>query len=700
MLTTFSGNELTSGIILALWLAGSALGNLLAQKLFVPLFDKKEKIFFFNLVFFVINIILLRYFSILFQFSFGELINIFYLILYAVVLILPFSLLWGINFNYYYIQIKNVKNKESKIYYLESIGAAIGSILAVFFGLQFNSIFLIINIMFILFLLSIILNKQIRTLMFYITVLIIIVFTIFHKHINHFTDKWRFRNLEIVDIKETPYGKLTAIKQDNHFSFYNNGVFLFSTSDNITPEIDVSLAVAESRSIDNILIVNNGIAGLIKNLIKYKHIKNITYIEYNKFLLNQFLNNVPAEYLNDNRVHLIINDPRNILKRIKKKYNIIFLNNGDPYNLLINRFFTVEFFNQLKSIMAPGGIILLKLTSSENFINKYQSLYIGSIMNTLKSQFKEVIAIPGDICYLLASNTKGVLTYDQEILNQRIKKFNVKSDFFNNYFLKFNLDQFRVNSFLNTINMKAKKNYDLNPISFFYGLVLWTTRTSQAAKKIFFFFYNVKFYIILSLIFILFLILNFRLLRAKKNLVLLSMGIIGFTEISLEILCILIYQVIRGNLYINMSFIFFSFMLGLSIGSYIYKYIKLSREKLFVLIQFLFIFIPILLVGHYFLVKSISITVIQDILFFIFILGFSILSGIQFPAAVNLYPDKIFGPGKINGIDLFSAGIGAFVISLFIIPLYGLFNSVILLVLLNLLAFIKIAELSRKRATL
>ncbi len=547
---------------------------------------------------------------------------------------------------------------------------------------------------------SIILNKQIRTLMFYITVLIIIVFTIFHKHINHFTDKWRFRNLEIVDIKETPYGKLTAIKQDNHFSFYNNGVFLFSTSDNITPEIDVSLAVAESRSIDNILIVNNGIAGLIKNLIKYKHIKNITYIEYNKFLLNQFLNNVPAEYLNDNRVHLIINDPRNILKRIKKKYNIIFLNNGDPYNLLINRFFTVEFFNQLKSIMAPGGIILLKLTSSENFINKYQSLYIGSIMNTLKSQFKEVIAIPGDICYLLASNTKGVLTYDQEILNQRIKKFNVKSDFFNNYFLKFNLDQFRVNSFLNTINMKAKKNYDLNPISFFYGLVLWTTRTSQAAKKIFFFFYNVKFYIILSLIFILFLILNFRLLRAKKNLVLLSMGIIGFTEISLEILCILIYQVIRGNLYINMSFIFFSFMLGLSIGSYIYKYIKLSREKLFVLIQFLFIFIPILLVGHYFLVKSISITVIQDILFFIFILGFSILSGIQFPAAVNLYPDKIFGPGKINGIDLFSAGIGAFVISLFIIPLYGLFNSVILLVLLNLLAFIKIAELSRKRATL
>ena len=144
-----------------------------------------------------------------------------------------------------------------------------------------------------------------------------------------------------------------------------------------------------------------------------------------------------------------------------------------------------------------------------------------------------------------------------------------------------------------------------------------------------------------------------------------------------------------------MSFIFFSFMLGLSIGSFIYKYIKLSVNKMFVLIQFIFIFIPFLLIIHYFLVKSITITVIQDILFFIFILGFSILSGIQFPAAVHLYPDKIFGPGKINGIDLLSAGIGAFVISLFIIPLFGLFNSVILLILLNLLAFIKISGLMK-----
>ncbi len=696
VLSTFSGNELSAGIILALWFTGSGLGNLLAKNLFTKLFDKKEKLFFFNLIFFIINILLLRYFSILFQFPFGELINIFYLIIYGLLLVLPFSFIWGINFNYFFILLKDSKNKESKIYYIEAAGAAIGSILALFIGIKFNSVFFIITILFILYYISLILEKKIGTLIFYLSLLIIILLSVFHRRINDFTERWRFQKMELVQSRETPFGKLNIIRQDKYFTFYNNGIFLFSTADRITPEVDVSLGVAESEKIDNILVVNNGINGLIKNLIKYTQIKNITYIEYNKYLLSEYIRHVKPDYLNDKRINLIINDPGNIIKRIKNKYNIIFLNNGDPYNLQINRFYTYEFFKDIKTILSSEGIIILKLTSSENFINKYQSLYIGSIYNTLKAQFNYVIAIPGDTCYLLASNKKGVLTYNHEELSRRIKKFSIKSGFFNNYFLKLNLTDFRINSFMNSINTKAKRNHDLNPISYFYSLVLWTTRTSVSIKNFFFFFYNIKFYKILLFIFIIFIILNFTILRPKKNTVLLSMGVIGFTEITLEIISILLYQLIRGNLYINMSLIFFSFMLGLAIGSFLYKHIKLPKEKLFVLIQFLFIFIPVLLLLNYFLIKSIQINIIQDILFYTFILCFSILSGLQFPAAVNLYPDKIFGVGKINGTDLFSAAVGAFIVSLFIIPLYGIVNTVILLIVLNLLAFIKVTGLLKK----
>ncbi len=691
--STFSGNELTAGLILALWLTGSGAGHILSKKLFTYFFDKTDKLFFLNLTFFILNILILRYFYTLFNFTFGELINIFYLVLYAVFFIIPFSLLWGIHFNYFYLNIQHTENMESKIYYIESAGAATGAFFALFLGLKINSLFFIINILFILFLISLILNKQYKNPVLYISLAVIIILTLYHRQINILTDTQRFKNLNVVDIKETPYGKISVIKQEKYYSFYQNGVFLFSTADTLSPEIDVSLAVAQSCNIENVLIINNGMAGLIKNLIKFDQIKDITYIEHNKFLLNLYMRYVKDLSLKNKRVHILINDPRNIIKKFKKKFDIIILNNGDPYNLQINRYFTYEFFKDLKKILSDNGILLFKVTSSENFINKYQSLYIGSLYNTLKQVFKSILPIPGDNCIFLASNRESGLSYDPHIIKQNINKFQIKSKFFKNYFLKFNLTSFRVNDFLNSINKNSKINLDLYPICFFYNLILWTTRTSQTIKKFFFFIYKIKFYKILIVLLGLFFFLYIKILRTNKNLILLSMGVIGFTEISLEIVTILLYQIIRGSLYLNMGLVFLSFMLGLTLGSFIFKKIKLLPYKLFVLIQFIFVFIPFLLLALFIIIEKIQFNFFQDSLFFLFILSFSTLSGIQFPAAVKLFPDKIFGPGQINGIDLLSAALGAFIISLFIIPLYGLVNIVILLTIINLLAFVSILKL-------
>ena len=115
--STFSGNELSAGLILGIWLVGAGAGHILAKKLFFILFNRLDKLFFFNLTFFILNIMILRYFYNLFNFTFGEIISILYLLGYSIFLILPFSLLWGIHFNYFYIQLNYSLNKDSKIYY-------------------------------------------------------------------------------------------------------------------------------------------------------------------------------------------------------------------------------------------------------------------------------------------------------------------------------------------------------------------------------------------------------------------------------------------------------------------------------------------------------------------------------------------------------------------------------------------------------
>ncbi len=511
------------------------------------------------------------------------------------------------------------------------------------------------------------------------------------------TDAQRFKKLNVIAIKETPYGKMSVIKQDDKYhAFYNNGIFLFSTSDTITPEIDASLGLAQASSISNVLIINNGINGLIEKLLPYKKIKNITYVEYNKYLLDLYLKYTKKNYFNDPRLCVIINDSRPVIKQLRLKFNLIFLNIGDPHNMQMNRYYTYEFFKTLKSIMTDDGIIIFRISSSENFINKYQGLYIGSLNNTLKKVFNDVLLIPGDNCYILASTKTNILSYDITKMYQNFGKYEINSDFFENYFLKLNFNKFRIRSFLNSIPKDVKINYDLTPVCFFYNIALWTTRTSQSIKNFFFFLYKIKFYKIILFFIILFIILHFTILKSRDNLILLSMGSVGFTEISLEIITILMYQIIRGNIYINISLIFFSFMLGLTIGSYLYKKIQIYPHKLFVIIQFLFILIPFMLIPYFYLIKSITSTLMQDIMFFIFVFQFSILSGIQFPTAVNIYPDKIYGPGKINGVDLLSAAIGAFILSIFIIPLYGIFNTILLLSIINLLTFIKISALLKK----
>ncbi|MBU1077443.1 MAG: hypothetical protein KKH98_09135 [Spirochaetes bacterium] len=691
---TFSGNELTAGLILALWLSGSGLGNLFSKKLYYVLSDRSDKLFFLNLTFFILNVLILRYFYSLFHFSFGELINILYVILYALFFIVPLSFLWGVHFNYFYISIKKDEHKESKIYTVESAGAASGAFFALFIGIRLNSIFLIITVLILFFIILLLLQKKTKTVLFYITLALLVLFSIFHKKIDLLTDTQRFQDLEVIAIEETPYGKLSTIKQEGKYlSFYQNGVLLFSTSDQLSPQIDVSLALSQAGSMESILLINNGIAGILKNVVIYTQVKHITYLEFNRFLLEHYRHYTKDQTLQDKRLQVMIEDPRKSIRRMRKKFDIIFLNNGDPYNMQGNRYFTIEFFQDLKKILAPGGIIFFKVTSSENFINRYQSLYLGSLVNTLKTVFEDTMVIPGDNCYLLASNRKNILTYDVQKILEKVKKINIRSEFFRYYFLKFNMDPFRIHTFINSINRNAKVNQDLSPICFFYNLMLWTTRTSQTIKNIFFFFYHVKFYIVLLFFLVLIGSLHIKILHSSKNMILLSMGAIGFTEISLEILSILMYQIIRGDLYLNMSFIFLSFMIGLAWGSYLFKKLKINTEKLFLMIQFLFIFIPMLLLLNYFLIKMIPSTWIQDMLFFLFIFGFSILSGIQFPAAVRLFEDSTFGVGKINGVDLICAGAGAFIISLFILPLFGIFYSIILLCLINLLAFVSIIKL-------
>jgi hypothetical protein len=129
-------------------------------------------------------------------------------------------------------------------------------------------------------------------------------------------------------------------------------------------------------------------------------------------------------------------------------------------------------------------------------------------------------------------------------------------------------------------------------------------------------------------------------------------------------------------------------MMGLAIGSFLYQRMKITPERILGRIQFAFIFIPFLIYVWYQMIQASPFEFIQDIMFIIAVLAFSILSGIQFPVAVRLYSDNRYSAGRVNGVDLVASSLGALVVATFIVPLLGLVNLLIILTFINLFTFI------------
>jgi len=687
LIPTFSGNELSAGIFLFSWLAGSGIGNILSKKYIGKI--RINIIYLTNLMLFLAIIILARGYRNILGFSMGEIVGFSSLLYFSIIFVSFYALIWGISFGMLFYNISHLYKEdfiESKIYYIEAIGAALGSLVASFIFIKLNSIFLTIGILLLILFLDLLYEQRRVNIVTIIPLLVALLLIIFSNDLNIMTEKWRMENFHIKKISESYYGKNVVIKSGKSFSFYNNGIFLFSTDDNLTPQIDISLPLSMVNRIENILVLG-GNYKMIQILAKNEKVKKIYYCEPDSDLIDLQKLIIHNHYLNDRKVRILYGDIRYNLKKLNRKFDVIICSIPDPYNLLINRYYTVEFYNMLKKRMSREGIFYFKVSSSQNFINLIQAKYLGALYNSLKKVFQDILILPGDENYFLISNIPGYFTNKINNIVERAKKNNIKSDYFVRYFIPFNFDKFRINNLKNSIDYKARINSDLHPISYFYAITLWSTRFNQYIKELFITFYRTSFFIIIIIIFIIYLIFLL-LIKTRNQLVVLSIGTIGFTEISLEILIILLYQITRGYLYSNIGIIFFSFMAGLAFGSFLYKKMKINRERLFYFIQLSFAFIPILLYLWYYIIYMVNVPLLQDIMFLVFLFSFSILSGVQFPIGVFLFSEKEYAGGKINGVDLLSSSVGAIFVSMFVVPIYGLTGLIILLAMINLFAFI------------
>lgn len=663
-LTIFNGNELTIGIVLANWMILTALGAWLGS---FRIQVKKAS----NLITSGLLLLSILPFVIAFLISFlknivfpvGVMISIFQLFLFSFLLLLPFCLIGGFLFPFlskcYSESCK--QNQTGLVYGFESLGSVIGGLLT---GAIFIFIFSSVESVLVLAILNglVLLTTGNKKAWAITTIAVSSVIIIF------FNPELAIRsmvypNQQLVGSKDSPFGNLVVSKRENQVSVYSNNNLLFDSENFMVNEETVHFTMLQHPNPQKVLLISGDPMGEIAEVKKYKP-ETIHYLEENRWmiqLLEDSLKKICTE-----PVAVFHSDPIRYLRKTDEKYDVIILNLPAPATLQANRFYTCEFFRLTKEKLNPNGILSFSLPGSANYQSDETVDLYSTLVASLKTEFSNVIILPGEKNYFLASD--GGLTYN---IAETFQSKGIENLYVNPFYFDDQLLKNRGEGILAGLYPNAKVNRNTKPVAYLQQLKYWLS------------YFPAKYWITGFLIFVFALLLFFKGSNASK-----AMFLTGFSASGLEILLLFGLQVFFGNIYLLTSFVFSGFMIGLTAGSFYGKQTKdISAEKR-------------MSQNHLFMTGFAALTCLLFFsseqteftagflypLFFVLVLLLGGLTGFQFSLTGLLQKGNYAEiSGKTYSYDLYGSAFGALAVSLFLVPYWGIIVSTLVIGIANLL---------------
>ena len=111
--------------------------------------------------------------------------------------------------------------------------------------------------------------------------------------------------------------------------------------------------------------------------------------------------------LADPRIHVINSDGRLFVRQTPRQYDVVIADVPDPSTSQLNRFYTREFFAEVRRILLPGGVLSFSLGTYENYLSPELARLIGVAERTLREVFANVLILPGGRVFFLASDGRA-----------------------------------------------------------------------------------------------------------------------------------------------------------------------------------------------------------------------------------------------------------------------------------------------------
>jgi len=469
---------------------------------------------------------------------------------------------------------------------------------------------------------------------------------------------------EIVYRGDSPYGSLIVTASGGQYDFIANGRPLLSTDDVIHREQTVHYAMVQRPGARRVLLISGGVTGTTGEVLKYG-VEAVDYAELDPLVL-EVAGRFRPEALADPRIEVINTDGRRFVQTTDRRYDVVIADLPDPATFQLNRFYTAEFFGEVRRILRPGGVLCFTLGEYANYVDGRLADLLATARRTLAEQFANVLILPGGRVFFLASD--GPLGSD---IGDRIAAAGVETKHVRREYLIGMLTEGRLADLANAAARDAPVNRDFSPVLCYYHLRRWISR------------FTVRVGILEGVLLLAFGIYVVRLRPA-------SMAIFttGFAAAALEVVLLAGFQILYGSVYQHVGLIVTAFMAGLAVGAWVANRWRTWGRRALVTTEFMVAGYAVLLPFALSAVGRIApeagawgeaaVALLTGAL--------GVLVGLEFPLAARAEFDAVAPTAsRLYAADLLGACAGAMLVSTLLIPLIGVVGVCLLVAGVNVI---------------
>ena len=482
---------------------------------------------------------------------------------------------------------------------------------------------------------------------------------------------WQYPRQHIVARANSPYGKLLVTESAGQFDFIENGIPLASTHDDQHVEETAHYAMAQRPEARTVLVVGGGFSGTAREILKYK-VGRVDYVELDPVIL-EFGRRFLPENLLDDRITTRNTDGRQFIRQSADKYDVVVVDVPVPSTAQLNRFFTAEFFAEVKRILAPGGVVSVPLGAYANYVSPELARMLASATRSLGLSFRNTLAVPGGQVFLLGSD--GPLSTD---IAPRIAQQGIATKLMNRHYLDAMLAPDRLADLQRATAQPAAPNTDFSPVLYYYHLRHWLSQFQSGFGA-----FPVALLVVLGAYLLW--------LRGTAMVVFAS----GFAGTALEVVLLLAFQILCGSVYHQVGIIVTVFMAGLALGAaWANRLPARDRRRDAIHLAFLALAVAAYAVGLAFVLPLLGRT--EGVLaapwavkgaVALLTLVLALVVGMQFPLANRLVFDgTVAGASRLYTADFIGAFVGALLAGTLLVPLVGVTGVCWVTAALNALA--------------